>query len=811
MNFNVIAHELWQSWRASLRRPGFVLLAGLTLALGLGLSVAMFALVNTLVLAPLPYPQARQLVVIGPADGAGHFSELPARWYPMLRDVPAVQSTGYSVSWGHAVNVTTTGAPVMVNALAVSRRYLDTLGVRMALGRNFSATETVPNGPRVVILTHSFWQSRYAGRRDILGRSLVIDGAPATIVGVLPTKFRMPEPFALMVPEALQTAQRFNSNLVVIARLRPGYSLAGASAQLDARLHSWLAAHGKSLARHPHVSATSLASNMVAGYASIFGVIMACNLAVLLLAAVNVTNLMLQRALRHGHSQAIRNALGASLLRVALPMLGEGLMIALLGVAMALGIAQLMLLWTNAEVMRPQWFAFVPGVYLTPGVFMLGAAAGLLVMLAASLLALWRARSSQAVRELVGGGRSGQTVGASRLSRVLVVLQAALGMTLLMVALLFTRSQQMLAQAKLGIDANHVISTTITPPASLYCDAQALNTLARQVIARMRAIPGVRRVGVLNTSPIGSYTTIRLHSDNPKPVTVSYQFVAGDVLQALGVALQRGRMFDSTDRTGSAPVVLVNKAFVRAHLHGDPLGQQVTLDLRGYGLPDESVTVVGVLGDIKKTFGLAYPTLPTLYVPMAQVPPKLLLSLINRLHFEAAVSGSPITYAAAMRQAVHAVAPQLAVQHARSLSERARNFFAPQRVMAEIMSVLAAVALLLASLGLYAVVSVATQARRREWGVRGALGAAPLRLLAQVLRSGLGLIAIGATVGLMLGWAASSVVWHLLTTTLAHVDAQSAVVAALALALLIGAGTLACLAPALRAARTPPVAALSED
>ncbi len=811
MNFGVIFKELWQSWRASLRRPGFVLLAGLTLALGLGLSVAMFALVNTLVLAPLPYPQARQLVVIGPADGAGHFSELPARWYPMLRDVPAVQSTGYSVSWGHAVNVTTTGTPVMVNALAVSRRYLDTLGVRMALGRNFSATETAPNGPRVVILTHSFWQSRYAGRRDILGRPLAIDGAPATIVGVLPAKFRMPEPFALMVPEALQTAQRFNSNLVVIARLRTGYSLAGASAQLDARLHNWLAAHGKSLARHPHVSATSLASNMVAGYASIFGVIMACNLAVLLLAAVNVTNLMLQRALRHGHSQAIRNALGASLLRVALPMLGEGLMIALLGVAMALGIAQPMLLWTNAEVMRPQWFAFVPGVYLTPGVFMLGVAAGVLVILAASLLALWRARSHQAVRELVGGGRSGQTVGASRLSRVLVVLQATLGMTLLMVALLFvTRSQQEFANGDLGIRVDHVISATIAPPLSLYPNAQTINTMTREVLAHMLAIPGVRFVGALNVSPVGGYMSLRLQSDAPAAEYINYQFLLGSPLRALGATLVQGRWFNANDHAGATAVAIVNEAFVQRHMHGNPLGQQVRFDLHKYGLPDDAVTVIGVVSNIE-TFGPGYPAPSAVYVPMAQMPPALLPKLINRLHFEAAVSGSPITYAAAMRQAVHAVAPQLAVQHARSLSERMRNFFAPQRMMAEIMSVLAAVALLLASLGLYAVVSVATQARRREWGVRGALGAAPLRLLAQVLRSGLGLIAIGATVGLMLGWAASRVVWHLLTTTLAHVDAQSAVVAALALALLIGAGTLACLAPALRAARTPPVAALSED
>ncbi len=806
MNLTVVFRELWQSWRASLRRPGFVLLAGLTLALGLGLSVAMFALVNTLVLAPLPFTQPNRLVSIG----KGPELIVPARWYGALHDLPALQSVAYWTGTS-AANMASPGKPpAPVTTLGVGQSYLPALGVRLALGRDFSASEMLRNGPRAVILSYGFWQQRYAGRDAVLGRSLQLDGNTYTIVGVLPRSYRWIVPFDLLVPANLHQAIAQNADLSVFARVRAHVGVRKAGVQINERLQHWLKANGEIQPQPAHLETMLLAANWTINDITIFEIIMICTLAVLLLAAVNVTNLMLQRAVLRGHVHAIRNALGASLLRVALPMLGEGLLIAVLGVAMALGIAHLALIWANAELMRPQWFAFVPGVQLTPRVFMLGAAAGLLVMLTASLLALWRARSTQAVRELVGGGRSGQTVDASWLSRVLVVLQATLGMMLLMVALLFARSQQVQAQAKLGIDADHVISTTITPPPSLYPEAQALNTLARQVIARMRAIPGVHQVGVLNTSPIGAYTSIRLRSDNPKPVEVGYQFVAGDVLQALGVALQRGRVFDDTDHMGSAPVALVNEAFVHAHLHGDPLGQQVTLDLRGYGLPDESVTVVGVLGDIK-TFGLAYPTLPTLYVPMAQVPPKLLRSLIDRLHFEAAVSGSPITYTAAMRQAVHAVAPQLAVQHARPLSERIRNYFAPNRVMAEILSALAVVALLLASLGLYAVVSVATQARRREWGVRGALGANPLRLVATVLRGGLGLVAIGIAVGLALGWAALRILQHLMTGTVVGVNAETAVIATLAFVLLLGAGTLACLAPALRAARTPPVAALSED
>ena len=806
MNTGIVLRELWQSWRASLRRPGFVLLAGLTLALGLGLSVAMFALVDTLVLAPLPFAQPSRLVDIG----KGPQILLPAPWYTALRDLPALQSVAYWTGSSSANLAMPGRAPVPVLINGVSRSYLPTLGVRLALGSNFTADELHHAGPRAVILSYGFWQQHYAGRSSALGQTLQLNGHAYRIVGVLPRSYRWIMPFDLLVPTNLHQAIADNADFSAFGRLRAGARLQQVNAQIDARLRHWPGAHGKDRPGGARVTARSMASDWTMNYRSIFAVVMLCTLAVLLLAAVNVTNLMLQRAVLRGHVFAIRNALGAALPRMALPILGEALLVAVLGVAMALDIAQLALAWANATLMRPQWFAFVPGVRLTPGIFVLGATAGVLVMLAASLLALWRARSRQAVRELVGGGRSGQTVGASRLSRVLVVLQATLGMTLLMVALLFARSQQVLAQARLGIDADHVISTTITPPASLYPDAQALDALVRQVIARMRAIPGVRWVGMLNTSPIGSYTRIRLRSDSPNHIAVSYQFVAGDALQALGVALQRGRMFDSSDRRGSAPVALVNQAFARARMHSDPLGQQVTLDLRRYGLPDESVTVVGVLGDIK-TFGPTYPTLPTLYVPMAQVPPKLLLALTDRLHFEAAVSGSPMTYAMAMRQAVQAVASELAVQHARPLSARVRSFFAPVRVMAEILGGLAVVALLLAGLGLYAVVSVATQARRREWGVRGALGADPPRLILHVLQQGMRLVAIGVALGLALGWAATQTVQHLLASTVAHVDAQAAAVAALALALLLAIGLLACLAPALRAARTPPVAALSDD
>ncbi len=810
MNLTIVFRELWQSWRASLRRPGFVLLAGLTLALGLGLTVAMFALVDRLVLAPLPYPQSNKLVVIGPTDGAGHFSGLPARWYDTLRDLPALESVGYIVGGGIDANLASPGlSPELVTMLPVSQKYLPVLGVHLALGRNFNHAETARDGPRAVILTYGFWQNHFAGRTDVLGKSLQLNGRAYAIVGVLPRDFRWTQPFDLLVPGSLDHAIGRNENLLVIGRLRTGLTVQQVAAQTGARLRHWLQAHGENESGHAPVSAGLLPVAMVSGYTSISGIVMTCTLAVLLLAAVNVTNLMLQRAVLHGHNQAIRNALGASLLRVALPMLGEGLLIAVLGVAMALGIAQLALAWANATLMRPQWFAFVPHVSLEPRAFVLGTGAGLLVMLVATLLALWRARSSQAVRELVAGGRGGQTVGASRLSRMLVVVQTALGMTLLMVALLFARSQQALAHADLGIRVDHVISATITPPLSLYPDAQALNTLARQVIARIRAIPGVQQVGMLNISPVGAYTALRLQRDSPIVEYVNYQFVQGDPLRALGVPLLRGRLFDRTDHAGAAAVAVVNEAFAQRHMHGNPLGQQVRFDLRAYGLPNDAVSVVGVVGNIQSS-GPNYKVPSTIYVPMAQVPPALLGRIINMMHFEARVSAPPATYVNAMRQAVHAVAPEIAVQHVRPLTERVRNFFAPTRVIAEIMVALAVVALLLASLGLYAVVSVDTQARRREWGVRSALGADPPRLIGQVLRRSLSLIVVGTIAGLALGWVLARVVRHLMQFEVVS-SVQTGSVAALTVTLVLTTGVLACLAPALRAARTLPVTALIDD
>ncbi|EQD47396.1 permease, partial [mine drainage metagenome] len=286
MTIAVLVREVWQSWRASLRRPGFVLLAGLTLALGLGLSVAMFTLVDRLVLASLPYQQPNRLVVIG----TGQAEELPARWYGAMRDLPALMSMAY-IGGEKNANLSSPGLPPdLVTALPASLHFLPTLGGRLVLGRNFSHAETVRDGPRAVILTYGFWQRRFARRDNVLGSTLRLDGRSYTIIGVLPRSFRWAQSFNLLVPANLHRAVGRNESLAVFGRLRRGSTVQQAGMQADARLRHWLQAHGEDDAGHARVGATLLPAAMVSGYASIFGVTMACTLAVLLLAAVNVTN-----------------------------------------------------------------------------------------------------------------------------------------------------------------------------------------------------------------------------------------------------------------------------------------------------------------------------------------------------------------------------------------------------------------------------------------------------------------------------------------------------------------------------------------
>ena len=811
MNFNVIAHELWQSWRASLRRPGFVLLAGFTLALGIGLCTAMFALLNGVVLKPLPYPAPQQLVVAGPIDGAGHFAELPARRFAALRGLQNVQAVGFSAGWSRPVSLAWGGEPLMADALRVDRGYLATLGVRMALGRNFTAAESTAHGPAAVILGHGLWQRLYAGRPDALGRTLDVDGVPRTIVGVLPASFRMPERVDLLVPVSLKEAEATRAYLVVIARLRAGVTAAAASAVVDARINAWMREHADVGKQPEHFGASLLASNMTGGYRQVIALIFACNLGLLLLAGVNVTNLVLLRALRYGHAQATRQALGAGGARKSLPLLAECMLVLAVGVAGGGGIAALNLYWANVHLIgHTYWFGTITHVALTARSLAFALFAAVLTMTLALAVALWRTRGDAAMRALVSGTRAGQGLAAGRISRVLVVLQALLATLLLVVALSFVGRERALYGMRFGFDTTHVLNLSFSPPPALYPGARALRALDANLLARLRALPGVNAAGSMSNSPIGNRFGQPFVDASGNKDWAPYVAVGPDLFHALGLALLQGRLPAAGEGGGTQGTVVVNAAFARKYLRGHALGATLSLAVPGQSAP-QSLHVVGVVDDLWRDLH-GNPAPPVVYAPWSQVPVAFVQAMRadNPQHVLVHVQGDPATYVAAARAAFHEVAPQVALIHAWPLSRRLDEIYAPNRALSVITSSIALAALLLAAVGLYAVVSVAVAARRQEWGVRAAMGAAPGALWRRALRGGLAQVATGVALGALLAIAAMRLVAGIQVGPTYGAGIELLGLLGSSAALMLLAGLVACLPPAWRAARTPPVQALGE-
>ena len=811
MNPGVLLRELWQSWRASLRRPGFVLLAGLTLALGIGLCTATFVLLDGVVLKSLPYPASKQLVVAGPVDATAPWIELPARRVAALRGLQVVQSIGFSAGWSHAVNLAAGGEPLMADALPVDRGYLATLGVRMALGRNFTAAESTAHGPAAVILGHGLWQRLYAGRPDALGKTLDVDGVPSTIVGVLPASFRMPMRVGLLVPISLHGAETSDTYVTALARLRPGVTRAAASAAVDVRINAWMHRHGDMSEQPEHFSVRSLASNIVSQYRQVVDLVFFCALALLMLAGVNITNLVMLRAIGQSHAYATRQALGATGPRTALPLLAECVLILAVGISVGWGVAMLVLRWINVHLIEHTfWFGTVTQVAPTPRSLGFGLLAGLLAMVLAMTIAFWRMRGEAAIRVLVTGTRAGQGPAAGRVSRVLVVVQAMLATLLLVVALSFVGREHKLYGVRFGFDTAHVLDLSFSPPVALYPGGRELRVLDASLLARLRALPGVEAADSMSNSPVGNGFWQPFVDAKGNKDWAAYVAVGPDLFHALGLALLQGRMPTAGEGSAVQGTVVVNAAFAHKYLRGHALG--ATLSVAVPGQAAQSLQVVGVAANLWRNMP-GGPSPPVVYMPWAQMPEALVKTMrhANPQSVIVRVQGDPAAYAKVARAVFHDVAPQVALIHAWPLSRRLDEIYAPNRALSVITSSIALAALLLAAVGLYAVVSVAVAARRHEWGVRAAMGAAPIALGRRVLRSGLLQVATGVGLGALLSVASLRVVAAIHTGPTYGSGIELLGLLAGSAALVLLAGLVACLPPAWRAARTSPTVSLNES
>ena len=802
---DAILQDLRYAVRTLLKSPGFTLVAVLTLALGIGANTAIFSVLYGALLKPLPYPEPDRLVGFSQVD-RGDRREKAVTWrqYQFLRENSSVFDA-VGVSTGVGFNVFSGGAADRADARRVSSNYFRILGVSPALGRAFSADEDQFGGPQVAILSYGYWQRRFGGDSSIVGRAIDLDGSPYTVVGVMPESFRSLPPVDLWSTVAQVSRSVGNgSNLELIGRLRRGVTFAQAQSGFSATVAALRQAAPQNLQRETRYEIYPLRQLAAAGIRAPITELFGAVAFVLLIACANVAALVLGRSAERGRELAVRVAFGASRGRILRQLVTESVLVGLLGGAVALAVAR----W-GLDVL----LTFVPPNLAVIGIaldwravlftFVVSLATGLLF----GLYPAYRAAGEDpqdSLRE--GAGRTTASAGRSRLRGALVVAELALSLVLLVGAGLLIRTLGNLLGTDPGFDPGRVLSAEIWLSGPGFDSTAKIADFYRRLTDRIEAIPGVRAAAVAEAgSPLerggNDWVTIEGRSGG---ASVDYRTITPGYFRTLAIPVKQGREFESGDGPGAGLVALVNEAFVHQLLSSrDPLGRMVYLE--GPGNPGRRI--VGVVGDVKSEIAQEVP--PTLFIPSAQTPVGLtqIFGGWFPTHVMVRASGDPAALAAAVRAAIHETDPRVPVGNVRTLDEVLSDSVAFHRFQMLLIAIFAGLALVLAAVGTYGVMSYLVAQRTHEIGVRVALGAERGDVLALVLRRGFALAGGGA----LLGLAGAAALTRLLASQLYGVRALDPLTFGAVTAVLLVVALVACWIPARRATRVDPIVALRAE
>src|SRR5882672_3185962 len=800
-----LRNDIRYAIRSLIKRPGFTVIAVVTLALGIGANTAIFSAINALLLKPLPFPQLDRVVAIwdkAPIRGIVHNEVALANYLDWRAQNQSFEQLALYRWW--SANLTGVEPPERIQGFLVTANFLDAIGMKPIMGRNFSEEENQPGKDAVAIITHSLWQRRFGGDPNIINKTITLNSITRTVIGVMPERFNFPKGSEVYAPLSMTSElvrSRDSHAYYVIGRLKPGLKLQSAQADIDtitARLEKQYPETNTDLGANVY----PIVKDTVRLYDTALWVMMGAVGFVLLIACANVANLMLARASGRQKEIALRSALGASRWRIIRQLLTESLIVALLGGALGVLVA----FWGvdllrvanpgDAAKFAPGWYQL--GINFSVLAFTLGLS--LFSGLVFGLAPAWQVSKPDLNDSLKEGSRQASS-GSHRLRGLLVISEVALSLMLLVSAGLLIRSFLQLVRTDAGFNPDNLVTMSLVLPAAKYKEEPQRAAFYSDLVHRVQAMPGVESAAAVNYLPLGGSNSSDafLIEGVPEPplgqeFVGRYRVCTPDYFRTMGIPVLKGRGFTEQDKAGAPPVVVVNETLARKYWpNQDPIGKR----MRFTGPIERNpwMQVVGVVQDVKHEMNL--PITEDFYVPHAQ-------DAWQSMVLVAKTRVDPLTLAAPIRQEVGTIDKDQPVFDVRTMRDVRAISLALYSFSSVMLSIFAGVALLLAAIGIYGVMSYAVTQRTQEIGIRMALGARVRDVLKLVVRNGMSLAVIGVIVGL----AGAYGLTRLLSSLLVGVAPTDLVTFSIVTFALLVVALLACYIPARRATKVDPLVAL---
>jgi putative ABC transport system permease protein len=809
--------------RTLLKNPAFTLIAVFALALGIGANTAIFTVVDRVLLRPLSYDHADRLVNIARKFKTGASPSMSIPKFAQIRQASLLEAVSVYDFMGPGMNLSGAGHPEQVKGIHVSEAYFRMLGVAPVMGRTFSSEEDRPGAARVAVLTNGLWKRRFGGDPGIIGGAIRINSEPFTVIGVMGPDFAgEPETDLFLAEQADPNSANQGHFLFLGARLKPGVTIQQANAELRVVTGRFRKLYPGVISPDESFAAQPMGSPLTGDLRTPLFVLLGAVAFVLLIACANVANLLLARAAGRSKEIALRMALGAGRGAILRQLLTESLLLALAG-----GVAGVFLGAIGLQVLLAVAPAELPRLP-SQGLGLLGLMDGriLVFAFAVSLLtgvlfglvpALQISRTDLNAELREGSGRTSGGARRQRTRNTLVVFETALSLVLLVGAALMIRTFLALRNVQPGFQAASVLTMSTSLAGQKYETAAGVERLATEVTRRLEALPGVQSATYALALPLqmGPDLPFNIAGKAPRdggPFNGDEQYrpVGAHYFRTLGIPLRRGRWFDERDSSTGRWAIVINEAMAKKYWPNEnPLGATVTIG-KGLGpeFDDRPREVVGVVGDVRES-GIDRDPPPVQYVPIGQEPNGL-LALANRVlpsSWAVRAMGDPATLGRAVQQEVLRVDPDLPVAKVVPMDRVIAKSIAGQNFNMILLGVFGGVALLLAAIGIYGVMSYTVQQRTHEMGIRIALGAGRRQLLRLVVGQGLLLAGIGVTVGL----AASFGVTRVMSSLLYGVKATDLATFATVAVVLSAVAALACYIPAHRATRVDPIVALRHE